>query len=53
MTPLGPRDRSMTGVEVIPISGTTCPQLRVSLVVSPAPSSDRCHSTVPAAASNA
>ena len=39
-----PRERSMTGVEVMPISGVTCEQPRVSLGVSPAPSSDACQS---------
>jgi len=34
------RERSMTGVDVTPISGVTCEQPRVSLVVSPLPSSD-------------
>ena len=41
----------MTGVEVIPISGVTCEQLRVSLVVSPAPRSEVRQSTAPVTAS--
>ena len=33
--PLGPREGSITGVAVIPISGVTWPHPRASLVVSP------------------
>ena len=43
----------MTGVAVMPISGTTCEQPRVSLVVSPEPRSDVRHSTAPVTASMA
>ena len=41
----------MTGVDVMPISGVTCEQPRVSLVVSPEPSIDARQSTLPLAAS--
>jgi hypothetical protein len=34
------RARSITGVAVMPISGTTCPHPRPSLGVSPLPSSE-------------
>ena len=51
MTPFGPRVRSMTGVEVMPISGTTCEQPRPSLVVSPAPSTETRQITAPVSAS--
>ena len=43
----------MTGVDVMPISGVTCEQPRVSLGVSPLPSSDTRQSWPPEAASNA
>ena len=43
----------MTGVEVIPISGVTCEQPRVSLVVSPAPSAEVRQRTLPVTASSA
>ena len=32
---MAPRPRSITGVDVMPISGVTCPQLRSSLGTSP------------------
>src|SRR6516164_4683916 len=44
-TPFGPRLRSMTGVEVMPISGVMSPQPRLSLDVSFVPVSDTCHSS--------
>ena len=43
----------MTGVDVTPISGVTCEQPRVSLVVSPVPSSDTCQIWEPEEASKA
>ena len=52
-TPCGPAVRSITGVEVTPISGVTWVQLCVSLGVSPLASSDTCQIGVPASASMA
>src|ERR1700722_6367280 len=43
----------MTGVEVMPISGTTWKQPRASLKVSPDASSDACHRVEPVSASKA
>src|ERR1700722_7365040 len=52
-TPCGPAVRSITGVEVTPISGVTWGQPCVSLGVSPLASSDTCQIGVPASASMA
>ena len=47
-----PATLSMTGVDVMPISGTTCEHPRPSLGDSPEPSSDRLHSVAPVTASS-
>lgn len=51
--PCAPAARSITGVEVMPISGVTWPHPRSSLVVSPDPSSETFQSCAPVSASNA
>src|SRR6202035_3166636 len=53
MDPCTPAVRSITGVDVIPISGTTCGQPWLSLGVSPAASRETCQSGAPESASNA
>src|ERR1700730_6869715 len=51
IAPFGPRARSITGVAVMPISGSTCEQPPPSPVVSPGPSSETCQSSAPVLAS--
>src|SRR5665213_3787600 len=53
IVPLGPAPRSITGVEVMPISGATWLQPRLSLGDSPLGINDACHSTAPESESKA
>ena len=53
MVPFGPEDMSIAGVEVIPILGVTCPQLRLSDATSSASKAVTCQSGLPLSASKA
>src|ERR1039457_1437772 len=53
IVPCGPICGSITGVDVIPISGDTCPQLRSSEGATPANSIETCQNCVPVSASKA